>query len=140
MIMSRFRAAALGLAAALALALPAQAAETPTEELGALFQCAAGMGIYGGYVASPADQPTQADKDLLASLAALEPRFRTRVSTLAESLGDEAVKQLIETTKTDMAARIDPLRGEPMARRKVVDMYRPVITGCLERARALPDG
>lgn len=132
-------AAALGLAAVLAIALPAHAAETPKEELGALFQCAAGMGIYGGYVATPAEHPTQADTDLMTSLTALERRFRARVSILADSLGDETVKQLIEATKTNMNAKIEPLRADPLARRKVVDLYRPVVTGCLDRARALPD-
>lgn len=138
MRMSR-AAAAFGLAASLAAALPARAAEAPTEELGALFQCAAGMGIYTSYMTTPGDQPTQADRDLLASLTALEPRFRARVSILADGLGDEAVKQMIEMTRSDVSANVDPLRGDPLARRKVADIYRPVMIDCLERARALPD-
>lgn len=136
--MDGFKTAALGLVAVLALAMPVQAAESPAEELGALFQCAAGMGIYSSHMNTPGDQPTQADKDLLTGLITLEPRFRARVSTLADGLGDETVKQLIEVTKGDVDAKVEPLRGDPLARAKVVDIYRPVLTGCLERARALP--
>ena len=41
---------------------------------------------------------------------------------------------------TQLTAKLtQEARNDPQARRKVVDLYRPVVTGCLERAGTLPD-
>lgn len=139
----RLLIAAAGLASGLALAASAWAdppapTETPTQELTAVFRCAAAMGIYQGFTEDPASVLTEGDKTLAAGLAAVEPRLRTRGEALAASLGEEATQQIIAGIKADLGAQIEPLRAQPNARGKVIDLFRPVLAGCVDRGGALP--
>ena len=136
--MNGFKTAALGLAAVLALALPAHAAETPQQELTALYQCAGAMGLFDGYIEDPGSPVTDDDRTLAASLNTLEPRFRARDIVLDGMLGEETVRATAEALRADMMARIEPLRGDPQARQKVIALFRPVLEACAIRGTTLP--
>lgn len=132
------KALPLALTAGLLLGLPARAAETPSQEVGGLFKCAAALGLYDAISQRPEAGITDADKALAASLSAFEPQLRGRVDALAPALGEDGIKALIEATKADVSNRIGPLKDDPQAPRKILDLFKPVIEGCLVRARALP--
>ena len=136
--MNGFKTAALGLAAALTLALPAHAVETPQQELTAQYQCAGAMGLFDGYMEDPTSPVTEVDRTLAASLNTLEPRFRARDIVLDGMLGEETVRATGEALRADMMAKIEPLRGDPQARLKVVALFRPVLESCVVRGAALP--
>lgn len=132
------KALPLALAAGLLLGLPARAAETPTEEVTGLFRCAAALGLYDAIGEHPEAGITDADKALAASVTAYEPQLRGRVDALAPALGEDGMKALIEGAKADVSTRIGPLKDDPQAPRKILDLYKPVLEGCLTRAKALP--
>ncbi len=130
--------ASIALSTGLALALPARAAETPSQELTSLLQCAAASGLYNGFVEAPDSSPTDADKALVAQMAAVDMRFQMREQILADSLGDAAVQQVVTGIKADMSAKIEPLRAHVDPRREVIDLYRPVMVACIARGATLP--
>lgn len=139
----RLTRVALGLVAGLVLGSAARAeAPIPAEavplELTAVFECAAAMGLYKGYMEDPRSVLTDADRALATDLAAVEPRLRDRGQALAIVLGDEPAGAIIALIRADMTSRIAPLRGDPDARRKVIDLYRPVLSACVVRGAALP--
>lgn len=136
--MTTLRTVTLGLLAGFAMVLPARAAETPTEEALGLYQCAGAMGILEGYMEDPNAPITEADRTLSSSLTALEPRFQVRDGQLHALLGDDAVRAIAADLRKDMKSKIDPLRGDPQARTKVVALYRPVLEACIVRGAALP--
>lgn len=129
---------ALALTAGLLLALPARAAETPIQEVAGLFQCASALGLYDSIAERPQSGITDADKALAASVTAFEPQLRGRVEALATGLGEDAMKGLIQAAKLDVQTRLTPLKDDPQAPRKILDLYKPVLESCLVRAKALP--
>jgi len=128
----------LALASGLLLALPARAEETPAQEVGGLFQCAAAMGLYESIIDHPESGATDADKALVTSVSAYEPQLKGRVDALAPAVGQDALKALIVAARTDISKQIGPLKGDPQAPRKILDLYKPVLESCLVRAKALP--
>lgn len=142
----RLMTLAAGLAAGLALAPSAWAeatatapAETPSEELTAIFQCATAMGLYAGFMQDTGNALTESDRALSAGAMALEPRLRTRGEALATGLGEGPTREIISGIKTDLRGKIDALGDDPDAPRKVIDLYRPVLSACIVRGGALPD-
>lgn len=136
--MRLLKTTSLALAAGLLLALPARAAETPEQEVGGLFQCAAALGLYDAMAERPDAGMTDADKALAASVTAYEPQLRGRVDALAPTLGEDGMKALIAAARTEVSTQVDPLKDDPQAPRKILDLYKPVLEGCLVRAQALP--
>ena len=130
--------ATLALATSLAFAPCAQAAETPPQELTAVLQCEATLGLYDRFVADPADDPTDQDKALLAQMSAVEPRFEMRAMALANILDPAVVKQVIDAVMADMTAAIEPMRSHPDPRRDLIDLYTPVMMACIARGNTLP--
>ena len=128
----------LALAGGLLLALPASAAETPEQEVGGLFQCAAALGLYQSMGERPQSGITEADTALAASLTAYESQLRSRVDALAAGLGEADMKRLVAAIKADVAERIAPVKDDPQAPRKILDLYKPVLEACVVRAKALP--
>lgn len=136
--MRLLKTTSLALAAGLLLALPARAAETPEQEVGGLFQCAAGLGLYDAMAERPDAGMTDADKALAASVTVFEPQLKGRVDALALVLGQDGMKAQMEAAKAEVTSRLAPLKDQPDASRKVLDLYRPVLEACLVRAKALP--
>ena len=136
--MRLLNATALALSAGLLLALPARAAETPIQEVTGLFKCAAALGLYDAIGEHPEAAVTDADKALAASVSAYEPQLRGRVEALATGLGEDTMKGLIQAAKLDVETKLTPLKDDPQAPRKILDLYKPVLEACLIRAKALP--
>ena len=129
---------ALALTAGLLLALPARAEETPIQEVTGLFKCASALGLYDSIGEHPQSGFTDADKALAASVTVYEPQLRGRVDALASGLGEDTMKGLIQAAKLDVQTRLAPLKDDPQAPRKILDLYKPVLEDCVVRAKALP--
>jgi hypothetical protein len=136
--MRLFRALPFAIAGGLLLAAPARAAETPAQEIGGLFKCAAALGMYGAMAERPGAGMTDADKALAASVTAYEPQLRGRVDTLAPTIGEDGMKALIAAVRVEVSSKVDPLKDDPQAPRKILDLFKPVLEACVVRAKALP--
>lgn len=140
MIVRKLTVSTIAALAALVIALPAQAQETPTEEFKALMRCATSLGVFSAYAGSPEDNPTAEDKALATSLKDLEPRLKARFLVVGPSFSDDAMRELVDGNTAEMEARFAPLQNDPQGRQKAVEIFRPMVVACIARGEALPAG
>ena len=135
--MAHFRSLAICLAAGLTLAGPVRAAETPPVEFASLLKCASGMGFYSALTRSVPAQATAEDRALLTRVTMVEDVLKGRTDALAAQIGSAEADAIGEASKAAAKAQFEPFTRDPQGPRKVLDLYRPVLEACIDRAKAL---
>jgi hypothetical protein len=132
-----WRRLAISLAAGLAFAGPAHADETPQAEFASLLKCASGMGFYSALTGSVPAQATAEDRALLTRVTMVEDVLKGRTEALATQIGVAEADAISEASRAAARAQFEPFTRDPQGPRKVLDLYRPVLEACIDRAKAL---
>jgi hypothetical protein len=135
------RILAIGLLTALATAGAAAAAETPERELQMLGRCALATSVYRSLM-PPRPAPvefTAADKDLYARMQLVEPLLRARADALAGEVDAAKRDAITAELKGQFQAQLAPRDAPRKTPREALDLYAPLLEGCIVRGNLLSE-